>query len=68
MTTDSTQGLNDLSLPSDTFLDAADTFTEPSGEWIDTHLLRKVIKHLETTQPQCAANSTQWSNRSLNPR
>ena len=34
MTTILTQGLNDLSLPSDTFLDAADTFTEPSGELI----------------------------------
>ena len=35
MTTDLTQSSNDLKLPSDTILDAADTFTEPFTEFID---------------------------------
>ena len=44
MTTDLTQGLNDSSLPSETFLDTVDTFTGPSNELIDW-----VVGHLPPT-------------------
>ena len=63
MTTDLTQGLNDSSLPSETFLDTVDTFTGPSNELIDW-----VVGHLPPTYcNQAIGNQSIAGCRQRNP-